>query len=134
MRLMFQDEARFGRMSNPRACWAPAPARPMVKKALIREYRYQYAAVSPSDGALDHMTSDKMNTDNMSRFLEQVGKAHETDYVIMVLDGASSHKAGELKIPENIELLLFASLFARVKPGGTDLEPVAERLFRQQGL
>ena len=123
VRLMFQDEARFGRMSNPRACWAPAPARPMVKKALIREYKYQYAAVSPSDGALDHMTSDKMNTDNMSRFLDQVGKAHESDIVIMVLDGASSHKAGELKIPENIGLLF-------LPPYSPELNP-AERIWNR---
>ena len=36
---MFQDEARFGRMSDPRACWAPAPHRPVVNLALIREYK-----------------------------------------------------------------------------------------------
>jgi len=25
LRLMFQDEASFGRISDPRSCWAPAP-------------------------------------------------------------------------------------------------------------
>lgn len=44
VRLMFQDEARFGRMSDPRSCWAPAPHRPVVGLALIREFRYEYAA------------------------------------------------------------------------------------------
>lgn len=77
VRLMFQDEARFGRMSDPRACWAPAPIRPMVKMALVREFRYEYAAVSPWDGDLDYMTSEKMNTENMSRFLNQVNKRHQ---------------------------------------------------------
>ncbi len=50
---MFQDEARFGRISDPRKCWAPAPLCPMVKLALVREYIYAYAAVSPKDGVLD---------------------------------------------------------------------------------
>ena len=61
LRLMFQDEARFGRMSDPRSCWAPAPHRPVVGLALVREFRYEYAAVSPWDGGLDFMTVEKMN-------------------------------------------------------------------------
>jgi hypothetical protein len=69
LRLMFQDEARFGRISDPRSCWAPAPHRPVVNLALIREFRYEYTAVSPWDGCLDFMTAEKMNTENMSHFL-----------------------------------------------------------------
>ena len=38
LRVMFQDEARFGRLSDPRRCWAPAPLRPVVPVALVREY------------------------------------------------------------------------------------------------
>lgn len=32
VRLMFQDEARFGRMARPKRCWAPAPLRPVMGK------------------------------------------------------------------------------------------------------
>jgi hypothetical protein len=106
VRLMFQDEARFGRMSDPRSCWAPAPERPMVNLALVREFRYEYVAVSPWDGALDYMTAEKMNTDNMSLFLDQVSKSHGQDFIVMVLDGASSHKCKDLKVPHNITLVL----------------------------
>jgi hypothetical protein len=88
VRLMFQDEARFGRMSDPRSCWAPAPHRPVVNLALVREFRYEYAAVSPWDGCLDFMTAEKMNTDMMSRFLSQVSEAHPDEFIAMVLDGA----------------------------------------------
>ena len=93
VRLMFQDEARFGRMSDPSSCWAPAPLRPIVNLALVREFKYEYAAVSPWDGALNYMTADKMNTENMSSFLKHIGEAHPDDFSIMVLDGASSQKA-----------------------------------------
>jgi len=105
MRLMFQDEARFGRMSDPRSCWAPAPHRPVVNLALVREFRYEYAAVSPWDGCLDYMTVEKMNTDSMTRFLAQISTAHHDEFIVMVLDGASSHKSKELKIPDNVSLI-----------------------------
>ena len=105
MRLMFQDEARFGRMSDPRSCWAPAPHRPVVNLALVREFRYEYAAVSPWDGCLDYMTIEKMNTDSMTRFLAQVSATHHDEFIVMVLDGASSHKSKELKIPDNVSLI-----------------------------
>jgi transposase len=105
VRLMFQDEARFGRLSDPISCWAPAPFRPVVNLALIREYRCQYAAVSPWDGCLDHMTAEKMNTENMSHFLKQVSQAHQNDFIVMVLDGASSHRCKDLEIPKNISLI-----------------------------
>ena len=87
VRLMFQDEARFGRMSDPRSCWAPAPHRPVVGLALIREFRYEYAAVSPWDGCLDFMTTEKMNTENMTLFLSQVSEAHKNEFIVMVVGG-----------------------------------------------
>ena len=116
VRLMFQDEARFGRLSDPRACWAPAPNRPLVSLALIREFRYEYAALSPWDGGLDYMTAEKMNTDNMSRFLVQVSETHEHDFMVMVLDGASLHKCKELKVPVNITLVFLPPYSPELNP------------------
>lgn len=116
VRLMFQDEARFGRMSDPSSCWAPAPLRPMVNLALVREFKYEYAAVSPWDGALDYMTADKMNTENMSSFLKHIGEAHPDDFSIMVLDGASSHKSKDLKVPDNVSLILLPPYSPELNP------------------
>jgi transposase len=121
LRLMFQDEARFGRMSDPRSCWAPAPHRPVVDLALVREYRYEYAAVSPWDGCLDFMTTEKMNTNNMSCFLNQVSNAHEDEFIVMVLDGASSHKSKDLLIPKNVALI-------KLPPYSPELNP-AEQIW-----
>jgi hypothetical protein len=84
---MFQDEACLGRMCDPRSCWAPAPHRSVVNLALIREFRYEYAAVSPWDGCLDFMTTEKMNTESMTRFLAQISEAHKQEFFVMVLDG-----------------------------------------------
>jgi len=46
-----------------------------------------------------------MNTLRMGEFLAQVSQAHPGDFIVMVLDGASSHQAKDLPIPENIRLL-----------------------------
>ncbi|MHB1744774.1 MAG: IS630 family transposase, partial [Acidobacteriaceae bacterium] len=105
VRLMFQDEARFGRMVRPLRCWAPAPLRPAINNGYERQFIYVYGAVSPLEGQLDWRLCREMNTVRMGEFLAQVSQAHPSDLIVMVLDGASSHKAKDLVIPENIRLL-----------------------------
>lgn len=116
IRLLFQDEARFGRMVRIKRCWAPAPARPVVNNGYEREFRYVYGAVSPLEGGFDWMLSEKMNTVQMGAFLAQVSAAHPGDFMIMVVDGASSHVAKDLKVPENIRLY-------RLPPYAPELNP-----------
>ncbi len=113
---MFQDEARFGRMVRIRRCWAPAPLRPVVANGYEREFVYVYGAVSPLEGELDHMICSEMNTQRMSEFLAQVQAAHPGEFIVMVVDGASSHVSKQLVVPENIRLL-------RLPPYAPELNP-----------
>ena len=53
--IMFQDEARFGRINETRRCWVQG-ARPTVPCQIVREYTYAYAAVCPFDGTLDSLS------------------------------------------------------------------------------
>lgn len=46
VRLMFQDEAWFGRMVRIRRCWAPTPERPVVNNGYERQFVYVYGGVS----------------------------------------------------------------------------------------
>lgn len=116
VRLMFQDEARFGRMVRIRRCWAPSPRRPVVDNGYEREFIYVYGAVSPKEGELDWMICRKMNTEHMTAFLAQVSAAHLNEFLLMVVDGASSHISKDLQIPENIRLL-------RLPPYAPELNP-----------
>ena len=116
LRLMLQDEARFGRMSDPRACWAPPQHRPFVNLALVREFRYEYAAVSPWDGSLDYMTTEKMTTENMNLFPDQISNAHRSEFIVMVFDGASSHKRKDFNVPENVFLVLLPPYSPELNP------------------
>lgn len=51
------------------------------------------------------MMGEKMNFESMNRFLDQVRKAHPDDSLVMIKDGALSHKAKELEIPEKMCLI-----------------------------
>ena len=51
------------------------------------------------------MVSEKMNTECMNQLLGQIGKAHPDRHVVMVLDGASSHRAKSLEMQDNISLI-----------------------------
>ena len=104
IRVMFQDEARFGRISDTRYCWCPKPVRPICQAMVTQEYTYAYAAVSVADGVLDTLILPHVNSDCMQVFLDEVSSRHPCDRILMVLDGAGWHKAGALKIPENMRL------------------------------
>jgi transposase len=47
LRVLFEDEASFGRITEVRRCWAPPGVRPTAPRQQIREYRQVLAAVSP---------------------------------------------------------------------------------------
>ena len=45
-----------------------------------------------------------MNTETMNQFLKQVRRAHPGEFIVMVVDGASSHRSRELVVPRHIRL------------------------------
>ena len=128
-RLMFQDEARFGRMARPRRCWAPKGSRPVMQNGYEREFTYVYGAVSPMDGAFDSRICDKMNTDEMGTFLDQISVKYPEDYILMVVDGASSHKAKALQIPDNIGLITLPPYSPQLNPQENVWDEVREKNF-----
>ena len=115
--LLFQDEARFGRISDIRKCWCPKPYRPLCQAMITHEYTYAYAAVSVADGQMDSLILPHVNSACMQIFLDEVAKRHPENRIIMILDGAGWHKAGTLVIPENMKLL-------NLPPYSPELNPV----------
>ena len=114
---MFQDEARFGRINDPRRCWAPKSKRPIAPCQVVREFTYAYAAASPSDGVMDSLILPFVNTEMMSLFLEEVGRRHKDEFVLMFLDGAGWHRSKSLKIPVNMKI-------ERLPPYSPELNPI----------
>ncbi|HYE34168.1 IS630 family transposase [Methylocaldum sp.] len=105
IRLMFQDEARFGRIADTRRCWCPKPFRPLVKAMITQDYTYAYAAVSPRDGRLDSLILPHVNGACMHLFLEEIASRYPNERIVMVVDGAGWHKSGQFPLPSNLRLL-----------------------------
>ena len=101
---MFEDEARFGCMVEPRRAWAPPGVRPLVAARLEREYGYAYAALSPQDGALASLVLPEVNAALMSLFLAEVSRRYRDQFILLVRDGAGWHRASDLVVPDNLRL------------------------------
>jgi DDE superfamily endonuclease len=129
VRLMFQDEARFGRMARPRRCWAPLPWRPVMLNGYERQFVYVYGAVSPLQGELDWMICAEMNAVRMGEFLGQVSHAHPDEFILMIVDGASSHKAKDLTVPENIRLVPLPAYAPELNPQEHVWDELREKEF-----
>ena len=129
VRLMFQDEARFGRMARPRRCWVPLPWRPVMLNGYERQFVYVYGAVSPLQGDLDWMLCGEMNAVRMGEFLGQVSRAHPDEFIVMVLDGASSHKAKDLGVPEDIRLVPLPAYAPELNPQEHVWDELREKEF-----
>ena len=126
---MFEDEARFGRISDPRRCWAPARVRPEVNTQVVREYEYAFAAASPHDGALDTLVLPWANTEAMGVFLAEVSQRHANEFILMVLDGAGWHRAKRLQIPANMRLLPLPPWSPQLNPVEHVWDEVREKWF-----
>jgi hypothetical protein len=116
LRVMFQDEARFGRISEPYACWAPPGFRPDVPAQIIREYTYLYGVVSPKDGKADFLILPAMDGDCMNVFLAELSQRYEGEYLAIFWDGAPCHQPGAIIVPDNIWL-------EKMPPKCPDLNP-----------
>ena len=126
---MFQDEARFGRMSDSRRCWAPAGVRPEVSAQVVREYEYAFAAVSPHDGTLDSLVLPAVHAEAMSIFLHEVSQRHPNELILMVLDGAGWHKAKRLLLPANMRLVFLPPWSPQLNPVEHLWDEVREKWF-----
>jgi hypothetical protein len=126
---MFQDEARFGRINDPRRCWAPLGLRPEVPAQIVREYTCLFGAVSPQDGVLDTLILPEVHAEAMSLFLAEVAQRHQRDYILMVLDGAGWHRAHDLVVPDHMRLVFLPPYSPELNPAEHVWEEIREKWF-----
>ena len=100
--MWFEDEAFFGRMSNPVPCWAPPGVRPVLPLQRQREYRNVFGALCPASGAVFTRIAERNNAELMSAFLAELSASRKESRMAVFLDGASWHKSKDLAIPDNI--------------------------------
>ncbi len=126
---MFQDEGRFGLLGTPRRCWAPRSIRPVVGARLQRKYLYAFAAVSPHDGVLGSLILPWVNAETMSLFLATVAERHSDEFIVMVMDQAGWHIAGNLQVPRNMRIVLLPPYSPELNPAEHLWEALREDWF-----
>lgn len=113
---MFQDEAGFGRISKPKACWVTGKMRPSVPCHHVRDYRYAYGAVDPLDGENFFIVAPRCNSDWMTAFFNELSAFYPNDHLILVMDNAAWHRSQWLAIPDNIELAFIPPYTPEMNP------------------
>jgi transposase len=134
LRIMFADEARFGRMNRIRPCWAPVGTRPAVAAQLIREYIYLYGAVSPKDGTCVYLIMPTSNTASFQAFLQVLARRFARQDILLVLDGAPNHRCGDLSVPDNITLLYLPPYSPELNPKENLWDEIREKIFKNYAL
>lgn len=132
VRLMFQDEAGFGRINKPKYCWCKKGFRPSVPCHHIREYRYVYGAVEPLTGDSCFLVMPYCNTLCMNIFLQQLSEQFPNDMILLCCDGAAWHKSGTLEVPENIVLFFIPPYTPEMNPIEQIWKEIRKRGFHNE--
>ena len=124
---MFQDEARFGLISDNRRCWCPKPIRPVCPSMVSQQYIYAYSAVSIAEGEMDSLILPHVNGDCMQIFIDEIASRHPNDRILMVLDGAGWHRG--IKLPSNIRLHFLPPYSPELNPVEHIWDEIREKYF-----
>lgn len=129
MRVMFQDEARFGRISQLHSSWCAKPERPVCQMMVSQQYVYAYGAVSIEDGKFESLILSGCNTEIMQIFLEEISSRHKDENILMIMDGAGWHKSKKLVVPENIMIQILPPYSPELNPTENIWDEIREKGF-----
>jgi hypothetical protein len=87
------------------------------------KWTYLYAAVEPTTGESFCVYLPGMDDGCLETFLDELSKAYPDHHLLIVLDGAPSHRSEQITHPENISLIM-------LPPYSPELDP-AERWFEE---
>jgi transposase len=116
LRVMFEDEGRFGCCGQTRRAWSAPGARPVCRTRLERAYTYAFTAVDPLRGAVESLVVPRADMETTGLFLAQLGRRFRRETVLLLLDRASWHTGGRLVVPKNIRLDFLPSYSPQLNP------------------
>lgn len=122
--LYFQDEMRYGLLSNVRRSWSKVGERAVLPHQHAFENRYLFSAVNPLSGESFHLMGiDGMDSIAMHVFLTELKKQHPNEHVFVVVDNAPCHKPKWVRDIEGLTVIF-------LPPYSPELNP-AERYFEE---
>jgi transposase len=130
VKLFFQDEARFGRLSDPAYCWAPSGLRPIVSSQIVREFTHVFSAVSPNDGRSFSLILPYADTEAMNIFLQEFSEAFQEYRIILVMDKAAWHRSKDLSMVDNIRYIYQPPYSPELNPVEHLWEYIRENYFK----
>jgi len=140
VRLFFEDEASFGRISEPKYCWCGKGIRPIVPQMRVREYREVFGAVEPETGDffchIEDKTGQRKNKSGklrkprkgaksrqMNAFMQNIADIYPKDQIVLVCDNAWWHKSKYTKVPDRITVVY-------IPPYTPEMNPI-EQVWRE---
>jgi transposase len=122
--LYFQDEMRYGLLSNVRRSWSKVGERAILPHQHAFENRYLFSAVNPLSGESFHLMGiDGMDSIAMNVFLTALKKQHPNEHVFVVVDNAPCHKPKWVRDVEGLTVIF-------LPPYSPELNPT-ERYFEE---
>ncbi|WP_341763215.1 MULTISPECIES: IS630 family transposase [unclassified Candidatus Tisiphia] len=114
--MYFFDESRFGTHSKLGYGWFRKGSRTQVKAKMGFQNFYVYSAVNPITGDDFTLMMPNVNTVCLNIFLAEMSKQIGEQKAIIVMDCAGWHKAKELIIATNIEILYLPPYSPELNP------------------
>ena len=120
--ILFQDEMRYGLISNYRRSWSKVGERTELKNQMEYVNRYLYSAIAPISGNTFHLIGfGEANGLNTKIFLEKLKKEYPNKHLLVIWDNAPFHRLKALHIMKGVTIL-------PLPPYSPQLNP-AERFF-----
>jgi len=132
LRLMFQDESRFGLISDARRCWCYGPERPVCPVTVSHQAVYAYATVSIGSGQVDSLILPRVDTMCMQIFLDEIAGRYPKEKLVVVLDNAGWHLGNKLRISKNMRLLSLPSYSPELNPMENIWDEIREKYFHNR--
>lgn len=104
IRIWFQDEAKFGLITDLGKRLTKIGVKPIGKKVFKREWYWLYGAVEPLSGETLYFEYNKLDGICFEDFLKKLSKEYPTSTNLVVLDSCGGHINQEIEIPKNVIL------------------------------
>lgn len=130
LKLFFQDEARFGRISDLFSCLAPDGVRPVIQAQIIRQYTHIFGAVCPNDGESFSLILPYADSGAMEIFLGELSRQYSQYRLVLVMDQAAWHRTSNLMKFENIRIIYQPPHSPELKPVEHLWEHIREKFLR----
>ncbi len=90
-----------------RRVWSPRGVRPIAITDPRYEWLWLYAAVHPASGRIFWLVLPYLNAEMMQLFLDEFARSHAATgkRIVLVLDGATAHRAKALRVPQRLTLV-----------------------------